>query len=119
MGKQNYEKIRSSNMDRLMELMGQGKKRYQIQEILQKELKLAESTIDHWIQEARGIIANSFSTEQLHQQYQHLYDIAYAQKNYAECRKINDSVAKLKIDGFGTNKVVINVRFDGDEEENE
>lgn len=89
--------LRNQKIDKVLELIGQGKKRHTIVDIMNDLYQISDSMVDKYIAEAKSIISSNYDENILMERYNHLYQKCYDAANYKLCKDINDSIAKIKI----------------------
>jgi hypothetical protein len=112
MGRQKGQKtttlVKQQRLNEMMDLLGQGKYRYEIMTFLMTKWAMTERGVQHYYNAALKIIKDGFSDEILLQRYNHIF-AKTLEESPAVALKAVDSIAKLKLGGFKNNETIINI----------
>ena len=109
---------KQKRLERVLQLRGQGKMRFQCLNILADEWGMTERGVQLYWEASNKILKESFTDEDLISSYTYIRD-KNIEDNPAIAVKCNDSIAKLKLGGYkkDDNTVIINVTRRGDNDE--
>lgn len=106
--------IKRQRLDRIMVLLGEGKMRYQIMDILTGEWGMSQRGIQKYLDKANFLLKNSFTDEDLVAQYKYIHHKTL-NESPAIALKALDSISKLKKNGYNNDtNIVFNVTIGDD-----
>ena len=104
---------RKQRLDKILQLLAEGKLRYEIMAICTAEWGLKESGVQAYIDDAYLILKNAFTDEDLAAMYKDIHKRTIEEQPSIALKAL-DSIAKLKKGGYSNNVTVgeINIKFD-------
>lgn len=102
------KKTQAERLDRVIKLMGEGKMRYQVFSILSDEWGLGEWGLQKYWNAANKLIAEGFTDQDLVAMYREIHEQTRIEQPSIALKSI-DSIAKLKLGGYKSSDIVINI----------
>lgn len=104
---------KQKRLEEVIDLLGRGKMRYQIINICCENWQMKETGVQVYIDAAYDILKKGFSDEDLIAGYKKIYEKTI-DETPSVAIKAYDSIAKLKLGGFKSTDIIINVNRDGE-----